>query len=104
MRFLPCVTASLLGAAWALAQPPAASAEGDKIWQACVGTATLPNEKVTACSAVIDEKKETGKRPAPAHCFHPHVPIANRQLDSPPSHHYQSILPHPPPPLPVHNP
>src|SRR3954469_23731413 len=82
MRILTCLTASLLGATLSLAQPPAASAKGDPIWQACVGTATAPNEKVTACSAVIDAKKESGKRLAAAYCFRSHGLTEKRDLDA----------------------
>jgi ABC-type sugar transport system substrate-binding protein len=73
MRALTCLAASLLGAAMTLAHPAAASAEGDPNWKICVSTATAPNEKVTACSAVIDARTETGKKLAAAHCFRGHA-------------------------------
>ena len=82
MRILTCLTASLLGAALMFARPFPASAEADPIWQACVGAATAPNEKVTACSAVIDARKETGKRLAAAYCFRSHGLTEKREFDS----------------------
>ena len=72
MRHLPHLTASLLGAAVMFAQPPAASAEGDANWQTCIGTATAPNDRVVACSAVINARAETGKKLAAAYCSRGH--------------------------------
>src|ERR1700694_346590 len=82
MRHLPHLTASLLGAAVMLAQPPAASAQGDPNWQTCVGAATAPNDRVIACSAVIDAKAETGKKLAAAYCSRGHGLTEKRDLDS----------------------
>jgi hypothetical protein len=51
VRFLSCLAASLLGAAVTLAQPPAASAEGDQNWPtttAAMPTATEQLERAAA--------------------------------------------------------
>src|SRR6266702_2981831 len=80
MRILTCLTASFLGAALTLTHPPAASAEGDQNWKTCVSTATASNEKVTACSAVIDARTETGKKLAAAYCFRGHGLTEKREL------------------------
>jgi tetratricopeptide (TPR) repeat protein len=82
MRILTCLTASLLGAAITLVHPPAASAEGNQNWQSCVSTGTAPNEKVTACSAVIEARSETGQRLAAAYCFRGHGLTEKRELDA----------------------
>ncbi len=82
MRILTCLTASLLGAAIILVHPPAASAEGDPNWQSCVSTSTVLNEKVTACSAVIEARAETGERIAAAYCFRGHARTEKRELDT----------------------
>src|SRR5260370_17174230 len=73
MRILTCLTASLVGAALTFVHPPVASAAGDQttneqLWQSCIGTTASPDDRVTACSAVIDGKTETGNRLAAAHC------------------------------------
>jgi tetratricopeptide (TPR) repeat protein len=82
MRHLPHLTASLLGAAVILAQPPAASAEGDPNWQTCIAAATAPNDRVIACSAVIDARSETGKKLAVAYCSRGHGLTEKRDFDS----------------------
>jgi tetratricopeptide (TPR) repeat protein len=82
MRRLTCLTATLLGTAVMIAQPPVASAEGDPNWQTCVGSATAPNDRVTACSAVIDGRAESRKRLAAAHCNRGHGLTEKRDLDS----------------------
>ena len=90
MRVLTCLTAALLGTAVMLAQPPAASAqgsvqgsvEGDQSWQSCISVTTPPDEKVAACSAVIDAKRETGSKLAAAYCFRGHALTEKRQLDA----------------------
>ena len=81
MRHLPHLTASLLGAAVMIAQPQAASAEGDTNWQTCVGAATGPNDRVIACSAVIEAKAETGKKLAAAYCNRGHGLTEKRDFD-----------------------
>jgi hypothetical protein len=53
-----------------LAQQPVASAQGvvqgatpvDQSWQACISVTALPDDKVAACSTVIDAKRETGSK------------------------------------------
>src|SRR4030081_1240850 len=86
MRILTCLTASLLGAALTLVQPPAASAAGDKtkeqIWQSCIGATTPADDRVTACSAVIDGKTETGNRLAAAYCNRGDGLTERRELDA----------------------
>jgi tetratricopeptide (TPR) repeat protein len=82
MRHLSHLTASLLGAAVMFGQPPAASAEGDQNWQACIGTSTAPNDRVTACSAVIDAKVETGRKLAAAYGNRGQGPTEKRDFDS----------------------
>src|SRR6266851_79897 len=87
MRILICLTASLVGAALTFAHPPAASAEGDhvkdgQLWQSCIGATTSADERVTACSAVIDGKTETGNRLAGAYCNRGHGFTEKRQLDA----------------------
>ncbi|WP_249142766.1 tetratricopeptide repeat protein [Bradyrhizobium sp. AUGA SZCCT0160] len=82
MRILTCLTASLLGASLTFTQAPAASAAGDRNWQACTNTTTAPNERVTACSVVIDGKTETGKRLAGAYCNRGHGLTEKRELDA----------------------
>ena len=77
MRVLTCLTAALLGTVVMLAQPPVAYAQGsvqgdDQSWQTCIGVTAPPDEKVAACSAVIDGKRETGSRLAVAYCFRGH--------------------------------
>jgi tetratricopeptide (TPR) repeat protein len=58
----------MLGAALWLSAPPAAHAEGDQSWQACIAKASTPSDRVTACSSVIDAKIETGRKLAVAYC------------------------------------
>jgi tetratricopeptide (TPR) repeat protein len=82
MRILTILSASLLGADLMVARPPAAFAEDDRNWKTCVSTTTVPNEKVTACGAVIDAKTETGKRLAVAYCFRGHGLTEKRELDA----------------------
>ena len=76
MRIVTCLTAALLGTAAMLAQPSAASAQGsvqaDPSWQACISVTTPPDDKVAACGAVIDAKRETGSKLAVAYCFRGH--------------------------------
>ena len=82
MRALAMLSASLLGAALTLSQPPAASAEGDQSWQTCIGDTTKPNERVAACSTLIDAKAETGKRLAAAYCNRGHDLAEKREFDA----------------------
>src|SRR3954469_25411464 len=73
--------AVLLGAAMAAAQAFAATAADDSPWQACVGPQSTPGERVSACTAVIDGKTETGRRLAAAYCNRGHGQTENRELD-----------------------
>jgi|SRR3981189_691959 hypothetical protein len=82
MRILTFLTASLLGVGLTFAQLHAASAEGDQNWKTCVSAATAPNEKVTACSAVIDDKVEIGKKLAAAYCNRGYGLAEKRELDA----------------------
>jgi len=86
MRVLTCLTAALLGTAVLLAQPPAASAQGsvkgEQSWQTCVSVTTPPDEKMAACSTVIDAKRETGSKLAAAYCFRGHGLTEKRQYDA----------------------
>ena len=87
MRILTCLTAALLGAALTFAQPLAASAEGDQssneqLWQSCIGATTTAEDRVTACSAVIDGKTETGHKLAAAYCHRGHGLTEKSQLDA----------------------
>jgi tetratricopeptide (TPR) repeat protein len=59
MRISAGLGASLLGAALSLSCPPAASAEGDRTWQACIGATSVAHERVSSCSSVIDSGTET---------------------------------------------
>lgn len=52
------LTASLLGAALTLSYPATGSAQADQTWQTCIGMASAPDDRVSACSAVIDAKAE----------------------------------------------
>ena len=82
MRVLTCLTAALLGVAAISAQPPAAFAEADQSWQTCIGVTAPPDDKVAACSAVIDAKRETGSKLAAAYCFRGHGLTEKRQYDA----------------------
>jgi tetratricopeptide (TPR) repeat protein len=64
------------------AHPSAASAEGDPNWQTCIGAATAPNDRVTACSAVIDAKVETGRKLAAAYYNRGYGLTEKRDFDS----------------------
>ena len=56
MRISVCLATSLLGATLALANPLVAAAQGEQTWQTCIGAGTAPDDRVSACSAVIDAK------------------------------------------------
>jgi tetratricopeptide (TPR) repeat protein len=81
MRVSTCSAAWLLGAALVLAHPPAAAAQDDQTWQACIGQSTTANDRVSACSAVIDAKAETGRKLAAAYCNRGHGLTENRDFD-----------------------
>jgi len=82
MRIMTCLTVSLLSAAGMFAQPPAARAEGDQTWQACISTRTAPDDKVAACGTVIEIGCETGKNLAAAYCFRGHGLTEKREFDA----------------------
>ena len=82
MRISAGLTASLLGAALTFSAPSAASAEGDKAWQACIGATTTPDDRVSACSSVIDANAESGHKLAAAFCNRGHGLTEKRELDS----------------------
>src|SRR5882724_6153973 len=82
MRIVACLTAALLGAAFALPNPPKAAAGDDPAWQACVGSATAPGDRVATCNTVIEGRTETGKRLAAAYCNRGHGLTEKRELDA----------------------
>lgn len=75
------LTASLLGAALTLSYPVTGSAQADQTWQTCIGMASTPDDRVPACSAVIDARAETGRRLAAAYCNRGHGLTEKRELD-----------------------
>src|ERR1700737_1543457 len=82
MRISICLVTSLLGAALSLANPLAAAAQGDQTWQqTCIGPVSSPDDRVSACSAVIDAKAETGRKLAAAYCNRGHGLTEKRDLD-----------------------
>lgn len=72
MRISAGLTVSLLGAALTLLLPSATSAQGDQSWQVCVGLASAPDDRISACSSVISAKVETGRKLAAAFCNRGH--------------------------------
>jgi tetratricopeptide (TPR) repeat protein len=80
MRVSPVVAALIAFTALALVQQ--ASAADDPNWQACVGSSSAPEQRVNACTAVIDGKTETGGRLAGAYCSRGHGLTEQRQLDA----------------------
>ncbi|MBS0530246.1 MAG: tetratricopeptide repeat protein, partial [Proteobacteria bacterium] len=63
------------------AAPQLASADAGATWQSCVAAATSPDDKVTACTAVIDARTETGNRLAAAYCNRGYGLTEKRELD-----------------------
>jgi len=82
MRIFRGLGALLLGATLSLTSPLAGSAQGDPAWQICVSAITAPYVRVSACSAVIEAKSETGRRLAAAYCNRGHGLTEKRELDS----------------------
>ena len=80
MRVSPVVAALIAFVALPLARP--ASAAGDPNWQACAGLSTTPEQRVAACTAVIDGKTETGGRLAGAYCSRGYGLTEQRLLDA----------------------
>jgi tetratricopeptide (TPR) repeat protein len=81
MRRLSCFGALLAASALYLAALQASSAEDDPAWQACAGANSAPDQRVTACSSVIDAKTETGRRLAAAYCIRGEGLTEKRDLD-----------------------
>ncbi|MDB5640649.1 MAG: hypothetical protein JWP51_5557 [Bradyrhizobium sp.] len=85
MRILAWLGASMLGMALLIANPLAAAQEdktsNDKIWQACIGPVSSPDDRVSACSEIIDAKVETGRKLAAAYCNRGHGLTEKRELD-----------------------
>ena len=82
MRILLGLTAALLGTVVSLSNVTKASAGDDPSWQACIGTATAPADRVAACNAVIEGKTETGPRLAAAYCNRGHGLTERHELDA----------------------
>ena len=59
-----------------------AAAEGGPAWDACVGLTSTPDQRVKACSTVIDTKSESGRRLAGAYCNRGHGLTEKRELDA----------------------
>ena len=82
MRVLDCLTVLSFGVGLALSFPPGASAQdGEQVWQRCIGAATAPDNRVSACTSVIDAKTETGRKLAAAYCNRGHGLTEKRELD-----------------------
>ena len=80
MRVLVCLMAFLT--LFAVAAPSPAAAAGGPAWEACVGLTSAPDERVKACTTVIDTKSETGRRLAGAYCNRGHGLTERRELDA----------------------
>lgn len=81
MRISVYLAASLTLSALTIAQPRPAAAEDKANWQACIGLSSKPDERVAACSAVIDANSETGPRLAAAFCNRGHAFTVKHELD-----------------------
>jgi tetratricopeptide (TPR) repeat protein len=81
MRILACLTVSLL-AALTFLHPSTASAQADPAWQTCIGPTATPDERVSACTAVIDARTKTGPELAGAYCNRGHGLTEKRELDA----------------------
>src|SRR3984893_7331317 len=79
MRVLDCLKVLSFGVGLALSFPPGASAQdGEQVWQRCIAAATAPDNRVSACTSVIDAKTETGRKLAAAYCTRGHGPTEKR--------------------------
>jgi tetratricopeptide (TPR) repeat protein len=58
--------------------PPTA----EQSWQACIGPASAPGPRVSACSAVIEARTETGRKLAAAYCNRGHGRTEQRDLEA----------------------
>ena len=72
---------AVLAAALAWAAPQAAQASDKTVWQSCVGPRALPEQRVSACTGVIEAGTETGHRLAAAYCNRGHGLTEQRQLE-----------------------
>ena len=81
MRISACLATSILGATLALANPLVAAAQDGQTWQTCIGASTAADDRVSACSAVIDAKAETGRKLAAAYCNRSQGLTEKRELD-----------------------
>src|SRR5689334_7983301 len=79
MRISTALVVPLLGAVLAFAPP--AFAQGGQPFDVCVGLQTPSDQRVTACSSVIDGKTEAGDKLAAAYCNRGHGYTAKRDLD-----------------------
>ena len=84
MGHLAPLAALTLGVVVGLAAP--ASAEGTQTgsqsWEACIGTTSTPDERVSACSSVISARSETGRKLAAAYCNRGYGLTEKRELDA----------------------
>src|SRR3954452_126437 len=62
--------------------PAPALAAGGPAWEACVGLASKPDERIKPCSTVIETKSESGSRLAVAYCNRGHGLTEKRELDA----------------------
>ena len=85
MRVLNCLTVLSFGVGLVLSFSQGAAARdeqtSEQIWRSCIGAATAPDDRVSACSAVIDAKTETGRKLAAAYCNRGHGLTEKRELD-----------------------
>jgi tetratricopeptide (TPR) repeat protein len=82
MRVSTGVLASLAALVLSLAAPRPAAAEGGQSWQVCIGPTSAPDERVRACSTVIEAGSETGRKLAAAYCNRGHGLTEKRELDA----------------------
>ena len=66
MRISAGLVLPLLGVALTLAQP--AFAQGGSAFDVCVGLRTVPDQRVQACTTVIEGEAEAGRHLAAAYC------------------------------------
>jgi tetratricopeptide (TPR) repeat protein len=82
MRILVGLGAFWLGTTLSLAGGAAVAVEGSPAWQACIGTTAKPDDRVSACTVVIDAKTETGRKLAAAYCNRGEGLTDKSQLDA----------------------
>ncbi|MET4800720.1 tetratricopeptide repeat protein [Bradyrhizobium sp. LB11.1] len=76
------LTLMALLAAFVSTAPVPAAAEGGPAWEIRVGLTRTPDERLKACSTVIDTRSETGRRLAGAYCNRGHGLTEKRELDA----------------------